>query len=104
LELGEQGVQPSYERVTARLEDAGLKGLAVQIDEHARQVRVTPELAAHTLEYFRKRRESGLSASSPLAGPHGGGTAEDGTDRDAKARLRAATELHRKRVSGSVSR
>jgi DNA primase len=104
FELGEQGVRPSYERVTARLEDAGLKGLAVQIDEHARRVRVGPELAAHTLEYFRKRRESRLPAGSPPAGPHGAGMADDGTDRDAKARLRAATELHRRRVSGSVSR
>jgi DNA primase len=99
FEMEANGVVPSYERVTSRLEDSGLKNLAAQIDEHARQVRITPELAAHTLGYFRRRRETRPVASGQLAGPHGAERPADGTPGDAKAQLRAATEQHRKRVS-----
>jgi DNA primase len=99
LELGGQGVFPSYERVTARLEDAGLKNLAAQIDEHARQVRVTPELLAQTLGYFRRRREARLPNPPLLAGPHGLDPPAGGTDHEAKARLRLAMEPNRKRAT-----
>lgn len=103
FEIGEQGVFPSYERVTARLEDAALKSLAAQIDEHARQVGVTPELVAPALGHFRRRRDARSPATAPLVGPHGPDPPREGSDRidsdgEAKARLRLALEPNRKRA------
>jgi DNA primase len=99
LELGAEGVFPSYERVTTRLEDAALKNLAAQIDEHARAVRVTPELLAQTLGYFRRRREARLPSPALLDGPHGLDPPAGGSDLEAKARLRQAMEPNRKRAT-----
>jgi len=99
FEISRLGGKPSYEKVTSQLEDAGLKGLAAQIDEHAQHVQITPELIAHTLDYFVRRREARQAANLPFGGPHGPDPPTDAADPAAKARLRAAMELHRKRVS-----
>ena len=100
FDIADQQGSPSYERVTARLEDAALKSLAAQIDEHARQKRIAPELVTHTLGYFRRRREARPPATAPLAGSGGDDLSVDGSDLESKKKLlRAATELHRKRGS-----
>lgn len=98
FQMQDQGILPSYDRVTARLEDAAMKNLAAEIDLHARDV-VTAELVEHTLGYFRHRRDVRQSGSqAQLGGPH---TADPPTssDQSAKERLAKATEMHRKRVS-----
>lgn len=99
FEISSHGGLPSYEKVTSQLEDAGLKALAAQIDEHAQHVRITPELIAHTLDYFVRRHDARLAANLSLGGPHGPDPPTDVADPSAKDRLRAAMELHRKRVS-----
>lgn len=103
FEMEDEGVFPSYERVTARLEDMALKSLAARIDEHARQVGITPELVATAIGHFRRRREARSPASMSLTGPHGPDPPREGSDRiesdgEAKARLRLALEVNRKRV------
>jgi DNA primase len=95
--MHDEGVAPAYDRVTARLEDAGLKNLAAEIDQDARQRGVSAELVERTLGYFRKRREMRQPALPALAGPHAA-ESPGGTDQS-RERLRQATELHRKRVS-----
>jgi DNA primase len=104
FEMGNEGISPSYERVTSRLEDAALKSLAAQIDEHARQVGVTPELVAPALGYFRRRRDARSPATATLVGPHGLDPPHEGqnridTDGEAKARLRRALESNRQRAT-----
>ncbi len=99
FQMQDQGVLPSYDRVTARLEDAGLKNLAADIDLDARQRGVSAENLERTLGYFRKRREMQQRAATALVGPH---TPESPNARDEAARndrIRQATELHRIRVS-----
>jgi DNA primase len=101
FEISSHGGLPSYEKVTSQLEDAGLKALAAQIDEHAQHVRITPELIAHTLDYFVRRHEARLANRFSLGGTHGPDPPTDVADPSASDRLRAAMELHRKRVSRS---
>lgn len=99
FQMQDQGVLPSYDRVTARLEEAGLKNLAADIDLDARQRGVSEEILERTLGYFRKRREMRQSVATSLAGPH---APESQSARDQAARddrIRQATELHRIRVS-----
>jgi len=100
FQLLDQGVLPGYERVTARLEDAGLKNLAAEIDLHARALGITADVVDHTLGYFRRRRELAEKSSAELAGPHD--AASQAFDQSARDRLRQATELHRKRVSRTI--
>jgi hypothetical protein len=96
--LQDRGVLPSYERVTARLEDAGLKNLAADIDLDARRRGISAELVERTLGYFRKCREMRQRTAAALGGTHAPEPA--GTpDQSARERLRQATELHRIRVS-----
>lgn len=101
-ELVDEGVLPGYAQVTSRLEDAALKNVAAEIDLVAREKGVSAELVAHTLGYFRNKRE-GLEVAAALYGPHGTGpygtSPADGLDESARERLRQATALHRKRVS-----
>jgi hypothetical protein len=96
--MHDEGVAPAYDRVSTRLEDAGLKNLAAEIDEDARQRGVSAELVEHTLAYFRKKREMRQRALPALAGPHAP-ESPGAPDQSARERLRQATELHRKRVS-----
>jgi DNA primase len=98
FQMQDQGVLPSYDRVTARLEDAGLKSLAADIDLDARKRGVSAELVERTLGYLRKRREMRQRTAAPPGGPH---TPEPAaaSDQSARERLRQATELHRIRVS-----
>jgi hypothetical protein len=96
FQMHDQGVLPSYERVTARLEEADLKSLAADIDLDARTRGVKAELAERTLAYFRQRREMRHRAAATVPGPH---AAEAGSGESARERLRQATELHRIRVS-----
>jgi hypothetical protein len=98
FQMQDQGVLPSYDRVTTRLEEAGLKNLAADIDLDARQRGVTAELADRTLEYFRRRREMRQKAGATLGGPHAP-ESPGALDQSARERLRQATELHRIRVS-----
>jgi DNA primase len=98
FQMQDQGVLPSYDGVTARLEDASLKNLASDIDLAARDRGISAELVEPTLGYFRKRREIRRKTVGPPGGPHvpeSGG----GPDQSARERLRQATELHRLRVS-----
>jgi hypothetical protein len=95
--MHDEGVAPAYDRVTARLEDAGLKNLAAEIDHDARQRGVSAELVERTLGYFRKRREMRPPLLPALAGPHA--AESPGGPDQSRERLRQATELHRKRVS-----
>jgi DNA primase len=97
FQMQDQGVLPSYDRVTARLEDAGLKNLAADIDLDARRRGVLTELVEPTLGYFRKRREL-CARTAALGGPHSPAPGES-PDESARERLRQATELHRLRVS-----
>lgn len=98
FQMHDQGAPPAYDRVSARLEDAGLKNLAVEVDLYAREVGVSAELVEKTLGYFRHRREVAQRPSAELVGPHAPPSSE-GLDAKARERLRQATELHRKRVS-----
>jgi len=111
FQLQDQGIEASYGRVTARLEDAGLKNLAADIDRHAREIGITAEIAENTIKFFRNRRELRENEAAVLAGPHGdlvvdgadaassGSVSSESNDQVARERLRRATELHRKRVS-----
>ena len=128
--MQDQGVHASYDRVTARLEDAGLKNLAADIDRHAREIGISAEIAEKTLKFFRDRRELREKQAALLAGPHraaqnnephdGAGspvsesigsenpvsenTASENVDQFARERLRQSTELHRKRVSRTTQK
>jgi DNA primase len=98
FQMQDQGVLPSYDRVTARLEEADLKNLAADIDLDARRRGVKAELAERTLEYFRRRRDMRHRAAAAVPAPHTGET-DAGNGQAARERLRQATELHRIRVS-----
>jgi DNA primase len=98
FQMHDQGVLPSYDRVTARLEEADLKNLAADIDLDARRRGVKAELAERTLEYFRRRREMGLRGAAAVPAPHTI-EADSGNGQSAREKLRQATELHRIRVS-----
>jgi DNA primase len=98
FQMQDQGVIPSYDRVTARLEEADLKNLAADIDLDARRRGVQAELAERTLEYFRRRREMRHRAAAAVPAPHTT-EADAGNGQSARERLRQATELHRIRVS-----
>jgi DNA primase len=121
FQMQDQGIVASYERVTARLEDACLKNLAADIDRHARRIKMSSELAENTLQYFRNRRELRQKEAAVLAGPHRVGVvdrvtapttsaptsaseASESVDQIERERLRLATELHRKRVSRTTQK
>ena len=70
FQLQDEGVAASYDKVTSRLEDAGLKNLAADIDWHAREIKMSAETAEHTLRFFRDRRELREKEAAVLAGPH----------------------------------
>lgn len=112
FDLGEQGVEPSYERVTSALEDMNLKRLALWIDEEARNKGVAkkletdealaaggrPHFLAGTIHNLKWRREEasheqtkGQMTQLPPMG--------DGLDEDAKALLRRQTEFHQQRAT-----
>src|SRR5262249_29180136 len=121
FQLQDEGVAAAYEKVTTRLEDAGLKNLAADIDCHARLIGMTAETAQHTLKFFRDRRELREKAAAMLAGPYSGlvdaggqpvagqtegagepapaGVRMEQNDVDARERLRKSMDLHRKRAS-----
>ncbi len=113
FQMHDEGMLASYERVTTRLEDAGLKNLAADIDRHACDIGIKAEILESTLRFFRDRRELREMQAAVLAGPHrasaddgvdanGAGSSETENVDDAKReRLRKATELHRKRASRS---
>jgi DNA primase len=98
FQMQDQGVLPSYDRVSARLEDAGLKNLAVEIDLYGRDVGMSESLLEKTLGYFRHCREVAARGTAELAGPHLSPSSEK-LDQQGRERLKQATELHRKRVS-----
>ena len=122
--MQDEGIPAAYERVTTRLEDAGLKNLAADIDRHACEIGIKAEHAERTLMFFRHRRELREKEAAVLAGPHraatvnkadsnGDGSNEtdstmsesaatentENVDQAARERLLKSTELHRKRVS-----
>jgi DNA primase len=124
FQMQDEGILASYERVTTRLEDAGLKNLAADIDRHARDIGISAEITETTLRFFRDRRELREKQAALLAGPHrpsvidgpdssatsANETASAGPDsalaenidETARERLRKATELHRKRASRTI--
>jgi len=102
FQLQDQGVLPTYDKVTSRLEDAGLKSLAADIDRHAGEVGISNQHVEHTLCYFRDlelRRESAELTGPHRSGAPGGSETAHEMDQSARERLRQMTELHRKRVS-----
>lgn len=106
FQLQNEGIPASYERVTTRLEDAGLKNLAADIDHHAREIGMSSDIAEETLRFFRDRRELREKEAAVLAGPHRASVVDganasvtENVDQFARERLRQATELHRKRAS-----
>lgn len=96
--LAAAGIAPSYERITASLEDAQLKRLAGQIEEHARQRNVHGGLLSETLAFFRERREMKLlvAAKHAASAPH---EPHAGLSDDVKERLRLSKEMHQKRIT-----
>jgi hypothetical protein len=102
FQLQDQGVLPTYDKVTSRLEDAGLKSLAADIDRHAGEVGISNQHVEHTLCYFRDlelRRESAELTGPHRSGAPGGSETAHEMDQSARERLRQMTELHRKRIS-----
>jgi len=105
FQLQDEGLASSYDKVTARLEDAGLKNIAADIDEHGRRIGMSAEKAKHTLKFFRDRRELREAEAAVLAGPDQGPLVDgqevdhDDVEKDARERLRKATDLHRKRAT-----
>ena len=97
FQMQDQGIPPAYDRVMPRLEDAGLKNLAVEIDLYAQEVGISSALFEQTRGYFRHRREVAPNKTASLAGPHAP-AASEGLDPSSRERLRQAVELHRKRV------
>lgn len=57
-ELAEQGVRPSYARLTAELEDLELKRVATDVDASSRRSGNVHERLEAVLEQFRRRREA----------------------------------------------
>jgi DNA primase len=125
FQLQDEGVVASYEKVTTRLEDAGLKNLAADIDWHAHEIKMSAEKAEHTFRFFRDRRELREKAAAVMAGPHCGpekvheeaagkidetgaplpegplpeGMVTEDAEQVARERLRKSMDLHRKRAS-----
>jgi DNA primase len=109
FELDDQDIPPSYDRVTARLEDAGLKSLATDVDLHGRELGISAIHLEQTLKYYRDRRDVRQSISIAVDGPHGPDAetkAESpaGLDPAIRERLRQATERHRKLQQNRVSK
>ncbi|HEY3968960.1 MAG TPA: DNA primase [Planctomycetaceae bacterium] len=109
FEMHDQGTLPSYDRVTARLEDAGLKNLATDVDLHGRELGISPKHLEQTLKYYRDRRDQRQSFSIAVDGPHGPATGNEdespvGLDPAVRERLRQATEKHRKVQQNRVSK
>jgi DNA primase len=101
FELDGQGIPPSYHRVTASLEDAGLKSLAADVDLHGRDVGIISRHLEEILKYYRDRRDARQAGSIPVVGTSvaGAGAESDlpaGLDPAVRERLRQATEMHRK--------
>jgi len=120
FQMQDEGVVASYDRVTTRLEDAGLKNLAADIDWHAQEIKLSADIAESTLKFMHDRRELREKAAAVMAGSHispvrvdgesAGESQEIGTlppsgaaiedaDDVARERLRKSMELHRKRAS-----
>ncbi len=99
FQMQDQGILPAYERVTARLEEVGLKGLAADIDLIARERGVSENVVERTLDYFQKQRELRRRSAAVLAGPHQPQAALNCDQADPNERMRQATELHRIRLS-----
>ena len=93
FQLADRGIDPSFDRVMAAIEDLPLKAFVTQIDEHARKLTTLSSSAA--IEYFQQRREL-HAASAGVNGPHLP-ESQAGLSQDAIARLRAVTELNQKR-------
>ena len=109
FEMHDQGILPSYERVTSQLEDAGLKNLAADVDLHGREIGITAELLERNLKFYRNRRDERRTFSIAVDGPHGPPTgteaeSSEGLDPAVRERLRQATEKHRKVQQNRVSK
>lgn len=97
-QLADRGIAPSYERLTATLEDPKLKQLAALIQEHAHARSVHGAHVRETLDYFRERREmAALTAAQQAQNPSREPVA--GLSDDVKERLRLSKELHQRRIT-----
>ncbi|MBT6157320.1 MAG: hypothetical protein HOH82_21900, partial [Planctomycetaceae bacterium] len=111
--LADRGVEPSYERVTAEVEEADLKRLSLWIEEESRDKDVArklrmdrteeqggerPRFLEQAIQNLKWRREeaSHAKAKGQLSGmsPNGGNL-----DGDAIELLRRQTEFHQRRAT-----
>jgi DNA primase len=109
FEMDSEGIAPSYDRVMAQLEDAGLKNLATDLDLYGRKIGISATHLEETLKYYRDRRDERESRSIAVDGPHGPGAGTEaelpsGLDSAVLERLRQATEKHRKLQRNRVSK
>jgi len=115
--LADRGIEPSYDRVTAVIEDSELKRLAVQIDHVARDKEIARRLeedsrnramdaqrslltqAIFNLKWRHKSEahEASKGQQSQQTDP------ADGSEADVRARLRRAAEFHRERIAKNTS-
>ena len=115
--LADRGIEPSYDRVTAAIEDPELKRLAVQIDHVARDKEIARRLEedsrirakdaqgsllAQAIFNLKWRQKSEAHEASKGQRPQPTDPA-DGSEADVRARLRRAAEFHRERVAKNTS-
>ena len=115
--LLDRGIEPSYDRVTAEIEDPELKRLAVQIDHVARDKEIARRLEEESrtrardaqrslltqaISNLKWRRKSEAHEASKGQQPQPTDPA-DGSEADVRARLRRAAEFHRERVAKNTS-
>jgi len=109
-QIHDNGGLPTFDRVTASLEDPEMKRLLVKIDEEARSKetsqRVTEselDLLEETVQVLKWRRER-EKFETERAVRTGRDEAAGGLDDEDKARLRRAFEHHQKRTRRGVVR
>ena len=91
------GEEPTFHRVMAELEDSALKGIAVSLDEEARQKGIGAELLEQTLACLRERHHTDaaeLSGQLQERGQQPGGGLNDET----AAMLRRLSEYNLQRT------
>lgn len=115
--LADRGIEPSYDRVTAVIEDPELKRLAVQIDQITRDKEIARRLEedsrtrakdaqrsllTQAISNLKWRRKAEAHETSKGQQPQPTDPA-DGSEADVRARLRRAAEFHRERVAKNTS-
>jgi len=111
FDLAEQGIEPTYERVTAAVEDSDLKRFALQIDEWAKEKRIAEKLndsSVHSQadlpvfveEIIRslnwRKEEHSHELAKAQTGAFSGSSVE--LNEETRAHLQRASEFHGKRA------